>query len=72
MAAPTEQSLRESEAGSVSRPFIVRIIFVDDVEAVTFVDLVAGHDAVFAVDLEERDRDHQGAGKVEGVVFVRG
>ncbi|MGY3698922.1 hypothetical protein HAP41_0000049120 (plasmid) [Bradyrhizobium barranii subsp. apii] len=45
---------------------------MDDVEAVTFVDLVAGHDAVFAVDLEERDRDHQGAGKVEGVVFVRG
>ena len=63
---------KEGEAGSMSRPAIVGVVFVDDVEGIAVVDLVAGKDAVFAVDLEERDRDHKGTGELEGVVLGKG
>lgn len=36
------------------------------------VEFVARHDAVFAVDLEERNRDHQGAGELEGIGLSEG
>jgi hypothetical protein len=41
--------------------------FVNDLEIVVSGDLVGGKDAVFAVDLEEGDRDHQVARELEGV-----
>lgn len=56
----------------MSRPAIEGVVFVDDMESVAIVDLVAGQDAVFAVDLEQRDRDHEGAGELEGVVLGKG
>lgn len=59
-------------ARSVSRPTIVRIVFMDDIERVAIVDFIARQDAVFAAGLEECDRDHQGAGEFEGVVLGDG
>jgi len=40
---------------------------VDDFEIVIDIDLVGGDDAIFAVDREDGHRDHQVAGKLEGV-----
>lgn len=40
---------------------------VDDLKIVIGVDLVRREDAVFAVDREKSDRDHQVAGELEGV-----
>lgn len=40
---------------------------MNDLEVVACVDLVRGKDAIFAVDLEDGDRDHQVTGKLEGV-----
>lgn len=48
----------------MSRP---REKFMDDLKIVISVDLVGREDAVFAVDREESDRDHQVAGELEGV-----
>lgn len=41
--------------------------FMDDLEVVACVDLVRGKDAIFAIDFEDGDRDHQVARKLEGV-----
>ncbi len=41
--------------------------FVNDLQIVVSVDLGGGKDAVFAVDLEEGDRDHQVSRELEGV-----
>lgn len=41
--------------------------FVDDVEIVVRVDLVGRQDAIFTVDFEDGDRDHQVTGKLESV-----
>jgi hypothetical protein len=41
--------------------------FVNNREVVVGVDLVRRQDAVFAVDFEDGDRDHEVAGKLEGV-----
>lgn len=41
--------------------------FVDDLKVIARVDLVRRKDAVFTVDFEDGDRDHQVAGKLEGV-----
>ena len=46
--------------------------FMDDLEAVACVDLVRGEDAIFAVDFEDGDRDHEVAGKLEGVGLSEG
>ena len=43
------------------------IELVDDLKVIASVDLVRGKDAVFAVDFEDGDRDHQVAGKLERV-----
>ncbi|KEA04357.1 hypothetical protein QOV31_005121 (plasmid) [Agrobacterium fabrum] len=40
---------------------------VNDREVIIGVDLVRGKDAVFAVDFKDGDRDHEVAGKLEGV-----
>lgn len=41
--------------------------FVDDRKVIIGVDLVRGKHAVFTVDFEDGDRDHQVAGELEGV-----
>jgi len=41
--------------------------FVNDREVIVDVDLVRGKDAVFAVDFEDGDRDHEVTGELEGV-----
>ena len=41
--------------------------FVDDLEVVACVDLIRGKDAIFTVDLEDGDRNHQVAGKLKSV-----
>jgi hypothetical protein len=53
----------------MSRPTVVGVELVDDFETVGVVEIVGGKDAVFAVDLEQDDRDHQGAGELKGVVL---
>jgi hypothetical protein len=55
---------RNGKAGSMSRP---GEIFVDDLKVVVGINLVGGEDTVLAFDLEESDRDHQVAGKLEGM-----
>ncbi|WP_179869756.1 hypothetical protein [Rhizobium chutanense] len=40
---------------------------MDDLKIVVGVDLVRGKDAVFAVDFEKGDRDHQVAGELVGM-----
>lgn len=45
----------------------MRIELVNDVEVVISVELVRGQNAVFVAGLEKRDRNHQGAGELEGV-----
>lgn len=46
--------------------------FMNDLEVVACVDLVRRKDALFAVDLEDGDRDHEVAGKLEGVRLCEG
>jgi hypothetical protein len=41
--------------------------FMDDLKLVACVDLVRRKDAIFTVDFEDGDRDHQVAAKLEGV-----
>lgn len=48
----------------MSRPWME---FMDDLEVVACVDLVGGEYAIFAIDFEDGDRDHQVAGKLESV-----
>jgi hypothetical protein len=55
----------------MSRPDLVRVVFVDDLD-IRVVEFIARHDAELAVDFEEGDRDHQGAGEAEGVVLGEG
>lgn len=55
----------------MSRSGLVRIEFVNDGDF-GVVELVAREDAVFAIDLEEGDRDHQRVGEVEGMVLGEG
>ena len=47
----------------MSRP---REKLMDDLKIVVGVDLVRGKDAVFAVDFEDGDRDHEVARELEG------
>ncbi len=47
------------------------IELVDDLKVIASVDLVRGKDAVFAVDFEDGDRDHQVAGKLERVCLCK-
>ncbi len=54
-------------AGSMSRPALVRIEFVDGLKVVVGVELLARQRAVLVAGFEERDRNHEGAGEVEGV-----
>ena len=42
-------------------------VLMHDRKIVVDIDLVGRKDAVFAVDLEEGDRDHQVTGELEGV-----
>ncbi|QOF75283.1 hypothetical protein IG197_32460 (plasmid) [Aminobacter sp. SR38] len=51
----------------MSRPAIVRVEFVNDVEIVVGVDFVADDDAEFIAGPEQRHRDHEGAGKCESL-----
>ena len=44
-----------------------RMKFMNDREVIISVDLVRGEDAIFTVDFEDGDRDHQVAGKLEGM-----
>jgi len=41
--------------------------FMNDREVIISVDLVRGEDGIFTVDFEDGDRDHQVAGKLEGM-----
>lgn len=41
--------------------------FMNDLEVVARVDLVRGKNAILTVDFENGDRDHEIAGKLEGV-----
>jgi len=50
----------------------VRIIFEDRLDPVCIIELVAGQNAVLAVDLEEGDWNHQGARELEGVILSEG
>lgn len=59
---------RQRGAGSMSRPAFVRVEFMDGLKVVIGVELLAWQGAVLVARLEERDRNHEGAGKVEGVV----
>lgn len=58
------QATRWPNVGSMSRPGME---FMNDREVVACVDLVRRKDAIFAVDFEDGDRDHEVAGKLEGV-----
>ena len=49
-----------------------RIEFVDHLDVVFVVDLVGRQNAVFVSGQEENDRDHQGAGELEGGVLGEG
>jgi len=53
----------------MSRPTVVGIELVDDVETVGVVEIIGGKDAVFAVGFKQDDRDHQGLGKLKGMVL---
>ena len=53
----------------MSRPGIK---FVNDLEVVACVDLVRGKDAIFTVDFEDGDRNHQVTGELEGVGLCEG
>ena len=68
LAAARSQAarIRQAEPGSMSRAELMGVEFVND-DDIGVVELVGRHDAVFAVDLEERDRDHQDAGEFECV-----
>ena len=57
---------RQGEHGSMSRAVQVGIVFVDD-DHVGVVEFIAWHDAELSIDLEQRDRDHQGAGELKCV-----
>jgi hypothetical protein len=46
--------------------------FMDDLKVVACVDLVGRKDAIFAVDFEDGDRDHEVAAKLEGVGLCKG
>jgi hypothetical protein len=52
----------------MSRSISKGIVFVDD-GALVAVILGRKHDAYFAIDFKEGDRDHQGPGKIECVVL---
>lgn len=54
--------------GSMSRSVSKGVIFVDDGVLIAVI-LSGRHDADFAIDFEEGDRDHQGPGKIESVVL---
>ncbi|WP_201838641.1 hypothetical protein [Microvirga zambiensis] len=54
----------------MSRPAIVGIEFVDEFEVVAVVEFVGG--PLLVAGLYDRDRDHQGAGELEGVVLDNG
>lgn len=54
--------------GSVSRA--PGIVFMDHFDL--YVEIFAGQHDIFAIDLEKRNRDHQCAGKIEGVVLCEG
>lgn len=45
---------------------------MDDFDVILIVDLGGGKDAVLACDLEERHRDHEGAGELKSVVLGEG
>jgi hypothetical protein len=53
----------------MSRLTVVGVELVDDFETVGVVEIFGGKDAVFAVDLEQDDRDHQGAGQLKSMVL---
>lgn len=55
----------------MSRGELVRIVFVDD-DDIGIIEFVARHQAIFAVDFEKPDRDHQSAGEREGVGLCEG
>jgi hypothetical protein len=59
----------EGIGGSMSRPGKE---LVDDFEVVARVDLVGRQDAIFTIDLEDGDGDHQVLGKLEGVGLCEG
>ena len=63
---PTDRQRQpeRKNAGSVSRPGKE---FVHDIEVVACIDFVRGQDAIFAVDFEDGDRDHQVTGELEGM-----
>jgi hypothetical protein len=52
----------------MSRPTVVGVELVDDFDSGVF-EIFGGKDAVFAVDLEQDDRDHQGAGQLKSMVL---
>ena len=61
--------VRQRGAGSMSRPALVRIEFVDGLKVIVGVELLARQGSILVAGLEERDRDHEGAGELEGVVL---
>lgn len=60
---------RSPMGGSVSRP---RMEHMNDRKVIIGVDLVRGQHAVFYVDFEDGDRDHEVAGELEGVGLSEG
>ena len=53
----------------MSRSEPMRIELVDDVQVVIGIEFVGRQDAVFVAGFEERNRDHQSMGELEGVVL---
>ena len=53
----------------MSRPAIMGVELMDNVEFIGVVDLGAWQDPVCAIDLEDRHRDHERAGEREGVIL---
>jgi len=66
--AAHKRHLRKEKAGSMSRPEVKGIVFDKRLDLVVF-EFGAREDAEFTAGPEERDRNHEGAGKLEGVVL---
>ncbi|CUX66246.1 conserved hypothetical protein [Agrobacterium tumefaciens str. Kerr 14] len=68
-ASRSQAAPRRGNAGSMSRPGMV---FIDGLQIVFVIEFVARQNAELVAGPEKRDWNHQGAGKLEGVVLRKG
>ena len=67
--APLASGTRQDHAGSMSRPGPMRIELMNNIQVVIGIKFVRRQDTVLVAGFEERNRDHQSTGELEGVVL---